>query len=721
MGAKKLNNINKVSLELMKNEVSLELTKNEVRDITEALIKREPLDDKYRFLLFKNKRQVELGWNGKNPDICQTVLPFQTIEHIDEPRKEITDEQLPLIDPISKRQKGGWTNKLIWGDNKLILSSLKNGLMRKEIEKAGGLKLIYIDPPFNVKADFSMKVDVGDEQLTKTPSVLEQLAYRDTWGEGKDSFLSMIYERLSLMRDLLSDDGSIYVHCDWRVNSHIRLVMDELFGKNNFKREIIWQQNNVSGCKASVNNWVRDHDVILFYSKGSKNFQKQYQPYSEKYLKRFKHKDEKGFYRKQGKNRKQYLDISKGLLIGDVWQISNINVMAKERLGYPTQKPLALIERIIRASSNEGDLVADFFCGSGGVAEASERLGRQWICADLGKFAIHTTRKRIIQTQRELKKENKSYRAFEVLNLGKYQKDYYIGLNINSPVFNDDKTSKASKAERKKMILRKGKEFEKLILEAYGANAVEDHEIFVGEKNNRLVYISPINWHISRDDIDKITKECLKHNFTKVDVLGFAYEMGLFPKAQNEAKEKGLDINFKRIPDEVFNERISKDVHFFDVAYIEAKARQINGQVSVELANFLVINSESGIKSILQNGRSRIVVENNKAMRIKTNKKSIEKETITNTWSDWIDYWSVDFDFESKKEMRPYKNGEIKMKETGDFVFENEWQSFRTKQNKSLELKTPFYDLKKDKIRIAVKVVDILGNDTIAILEVKKK
>jgi len=328
----------------------------------------------------------------------------------------------------------------------------------------------------------------------------------------------------------------------------------------------------------------------------------------------------------------------------------------------------------------------------------------------------------MIQTQRELKKENKSYRAFEVLNLGKYQKDYYIGLNINSPVFNDDKKDKISKPEKREMILRKGKEFEKLILEAYGANVIKDHDIFVGEKNNRLVYISPINWHISRDDIDKITEECLKHKITKVDVLGFAYEMGLFPKAQNEAKEKGLDINFKRIPDEVFNSRLSKDVHFFDVAYIQAKARQINGQVSVELSNFFVMNSEKGIKSILKNGVSRIVVENNKAIRIKKNKEGIEtKDRITNTWSDWIDYWSVDFDFESKKEMRPYKNGEIKMKETGDFVFENEWQSFRTKQNKTLELKTPFHDFKKKKIKIAVKVVDILGNDTIAILEVNNE
>jgi len=716
MGARKLNNISKVS--------RLDLTNNEVRDITSALVNREPLDDKYRFLLFKNKRQVELVWHGKNQDICQIVLPFQTIEHIDEPRKEITDEQLHLIDPTTKRQKDGWMNKLIWGDNKLILSSLKNGLMRKEIEKAGGLKLIYIDSPFDVGADFSMKIDVGDEKLTKTPSVLEQLAYRDTWGEGKDSFLSMIYERLFLMKDLLSDDGSIYVHCDWRVNSHIRLAMDEVFGKENFVNEVIWCYTSGG---AGNKSFSKKHDTILIYSKSKKY---TFNPEKEKSYKEVN-------YSTGNKKVKLFKEVvktcqaPKGQKCNNIYtltypkdwiEIGMLSTASKERIGYPTQKPNALLERIIKASSNKGDLVADFFCGSGTLAEVSERLGRKWICADLGKFAIHTTRKRIIQTQRELKKENKSYRAFEVLNLGKYQKDYYIGLNINSPVFNDDKKDKISKPEKREMILRKGKEFEKLILEAYGANVIKDHDIFVGEKNNRLVYISPINWHISRDDIDKITEECLKHKITKVDVLGFAYEMGLFPKAQNSAKEKGLDINFKRIPDEVFNSRLSKDVHFFDVAYIQAKARQINGQVSVELSNFFVMNSEKGIKSILKNGVSRIVVENNKAIRIKKNKEGIEtKDRITNTWSDWIDYWSVDFDFESKKEMRPYKNGEIKMKETGDFVFENEWQSFRTKQNKTLELKTPFHDFKKKKIKIAVKVVDILGNDTIAILEVNNE
>ena len=160
------------------------------------------------------------------------MLPFQTIENVDEPRAE-DNQQLDLFDTRG-RQRKGWTNKLIWGDNKLILSSLKNGPLREEIEAQGGLKLIYIDPPFDVGADFSMDIEIGGETLTKNPNILEEIAYRDTWGKGQDSFISMIYERLSLMRDLLAEDGSIYIHCDWRVNGYIRLVLNEVFGTNFF-------------------------------------------------------------------------------------------------------------------------------------------------------------------------------------------------------------------------------------------------------------------------------------------------------------------------------------------------------------------------------------------------------------------------------------------------------------------------------------------------------
>ena len=177
------------------------------------------LDDKYRYLLFKESRQVELLWNGKTTKTSNIVLPFQSIEHIDEPRSEEKIEfQRSLFDTSGQRVQG-WSNKLIWGDNKFVLSSLQSGPLREEIEANGGIKLIYIDPPFDVGADFNTTIEIGDSSFEKAPTVLEEIAFRDTWGKGQDSFLAMIYDRLKLMHSLLADDGSIFVHCDWRLNS----------------------------------------------------------------------------------------------------------------------------------------------------------------------------------------------------------------------------------------------------------------------------------------------------------------------------------------------------------------------------------------------------------------------------------------------------------------------------------------------------------------------
>ena len=198
------------------------------------------MPEKYRFILFEDKREVELVWNGKTADVCTTVLPFQTLEHIDEPRKE-TKHQGELFDGRG-RQLQGWTNKLIWGDNKLILSSLKSGALRKQIEEAGGLKLIYIDPPFDVGADFSMDIEIGGETFHKEPNLLEQIAYRDTWGRGADSFIAMLYERLVLMRDLLASDGTIYVHMGRGVSHYVRWILDEVFGKDRAINQIIWKR-----------------------------------------------------------------------------------------------------------------------------------------------------------------------------------------------------------------------------------------------------------------------------------------------------------------------------------------------------------------------------------------------------------------------------------------------------------------------------------------------
>lgn len=246
----------------------VELTEAEKREILQCLETGKPLDDKFRFLLFGDKREVELVWNGKTSEVCNVVLPFQVIEQVDEPRGEkkkagYKQEMLFGLDGRGRQLKG-WTNKLIWGDNKLILSSLKNGPMREEIEKQGGIKLIYIDPPFDVGADFSMNIEIGDETFTKEPNILEEIAYRDTWGKGADSFIAMIYERLSLMRDLLADDGSIYVHCDWRVTSYIRNILEEIFGKDQFRNEVVWKRQS---AHSDSSKYGTVHDTIWFFSK----------------------------------------------------------------------------------------------------------------------------------------------------------------------------------------------------------------------------------------------------------------------------------------------------------------------------------------------------------------------------------------------------------------------------------------------------------------------
>lgn len=247
------------------------LSPNEIRDITALLEAGKPLPEKYRFVLFGENRNIELLWDGKSNALSDVILPFQIIEQVDEPRSEtVMKQQLGLFDSQSGRQLKGWSNKLIWGDNKFVLSSLRSGPVRDEIEKQGGIKLIYIDPPFDVGADFSINVEIGDESFEKQPSVLEELAYRDTWGKGADSFLSMIYERLTLMKDLLAEDGAIYVHCDWRMEAYIRLILEEVFGKENFMNTIVWMRDSAAkGAKKTAKQWSREGDSIIAFKKSS--------------------------------------------------------------------------------------------------------------------------------------------------------------------------------------------------------------------------------------------------------------------------------------------------------------------------------------------------------------------------------------------------------------------------------------------------------------------
>jgi hypothetical protein len=248
-----------------------QLTPAELQEVNRFLDAGKPLPDKYRFLLFEDKREVELVWNGKTNEVTNAVLPFQVIEQVDEPRAEVdTRLQMSMFDVDERgRQLKGWQNKLIWGDNKLILSSLKNGPLREEIEKQGGIKLIYIDPPFDVGADFSMDIPIGDETFLKKPNILEEIAYRDTWGKGSDSFLVMLHERLVLMRDLLAHDGSIYVHLGHQVSGYARTILDEIFGRQRFLNEITWQR---SGSHNDAGRFGNVTETIFYYSKSENYF-----------------------------------------------------------------------------------------------------------------------------------------------------------------------------------------------------------------------------------------------------------------------------------------------------------------------------------------------------------------------------------------------------------------------------------------------------------------
>lgn len=747
------------------------LTEQEQQEIIRCLEADKPLPERYRFLLFDDKREVELVWNGKTNEVCNLVLPFQTIEQVDEPRAEKasdTNAQLQLFDQRGRQQKG-WTNKLIWGDNKIILSSLKNGPMREEIERQGGLKLIYIDPPFDVGADFSMDVEIGEETFTKKPNILEEIAYRDTWGKGADSFISMLYERLILMRDLLAEDGSIYVHCDWRVNSLIRLVMDELCGTAFYRNEIRWKRQPPRGAKAISRQYAKSSDTLLYYSKTTDyTWNAQFKPYSPDYVKsKFTHRDKDGRlyridnigdysdasiadFRSRGRiydypsgkvGLIRYLDEAKGEALTDIWlDVAEVNSQAHEDTQYATQKPEALLERIIKASSNEGDLVADFFCGSGTTAAVAEKLGRKWICTDLGKFAVHTTRKRMIGVQRSLKEEGKNFRAFEILNLGRYERQHYVGVNTN-----------LREEEKRKQQDQKESAFVDLILSAYKAERVDGFECFRGVKSGRLVAIGPVNLPVTRLFVEELILEARKKRITKADILGFEFEMGLFPNVLDEARGKGIDISPKYIPADVFDKRAVErgQVAFHDVAAIEVKPIIVAPKkktdmptVAIELTDFSVFYSQESIRDAeesLKNKGSRIVVENGQIVKVTKDAKGIVKrDVLTRQWTDWIDYWAVDFNYESKREIIRVKKEitgdpqsllpvagpdqqnlpEWEEQWTGEYIFENEWQSFRTKKDRSLELTSTPHECVPGRRKIAIKVVDIFGNDTMTIIDI---
>jgi DNA modification methylase len=596
--------------------------------------------------------KTELVWpgkydeNGKRREVERISLPFQIIETINESRasREAAKRPQQTLFDIWEAKEGdtfeeGWKNKLIWGDNKLVMSSL--------LEKfAGKIDLIYIDPPFATGADFNFTAQIGEGglEVMKEQSIIEEKAYRDTWGKGLSSYLEMMYERLLLARDLLSPQGSIYIHCDQRVNSHLRLIMDEIFGPKNYLNELIW---NYATGGASREHYARKHDTLLFYVSGTeyKFFPDRVkEPRTEKAMKRAQ--IPKGARIKADDSLK---------LPTDVWQIPALNPMAVERLDFPTQKPEELLEKIIEASSNPGDLVADFFCGSGTTLAVAEKLGRRWIGCDLSRFAIHVTRKRLLEIE--------NCKPFEVLNLGKYERKYWAGVT-----FGDKK-----KSDQQIIIFQ----YIAFILKLYGAEPLTGMQHLHGKKGKAVIHVGAVDAPVTIDEINACLDECAAIKQSELHVLGWEWEMGLYDLIIDVAKGRGIKLVLRTIPREVMEQQaVDKgDIQFFELAYLEVEIKkEKKRKVTVILKDFVIPNTE-------------LIPED---VREKVKK-----------WSDYIDYWAVDWNFQND-------------------TFMNGWVTYRTRKDRTLSLKSdPHTYEKPGKYTIMVKVVDIFGIDTSQAFEVE--
>jgi DNA modification methylase len=615
------------------------------------------------------EQELPLGlyWKGKRTTVDRIVLPFQSlevIETINESRATREKEKGSMFRQDPNAIEVEWRNKLIWGDNKYVMNAL--------LEKyAGQIDLIYIDPPFATGANFSTTVTIGDEEIehTKEASAMEELVYRDTWGKGLDSFLQMMYDRLVLMRELLSDKGSIYVHVDWRVSHYLKLLMDEIFGNEYFRNEVVWHYEKWTS--PSSTSYQKNHDIIFFYSKGKStafNIQKVITD-------NLKEKYEKGYlfgggggseglvvYDETKPKVKELIASGKykvvyakaeGKPLSDVWRIPFINPVANERLDYPTQKPEELLERIVKASSNQGDLVADFFCGSGTTAAVAEKLGRRWITSDLGRYAIHTTRKRMLEIE--------GCKPFEILNIGKYERQYWQTIQFGN------KTPEQTLAE-----------YFAFVLKLYKAEALPGSAYIHGKKGNKLVHIGSVEAPVTFGDVQNALEDTRRMKQKELVVLGWEWEMGLHDVVEQEAAKAGIKLTLLSIPREAMDKRAvdAGDIQFFELAYLETEVKKSVHGYQINLNDFVIPNLDLIPAEV---------------------KKMIKK------WSDYIDYWSVDWD---------YKND----------TFHNQWQSYRTKKDRNLELTTDpkQYDKKGD-YRIMVKVIDIFGNDTTHIIELQHR
>jgi len=655
----------------------------------------------------RNKENKELNqvtrtglyWPGKRTEVERVALPFQVVETVNVSRA--TREELPLFAGTEGQEAEGWRNKLIWGENKYIMASLLDQGF------AGKIDLIYIDPPFATGADFSIKMKVGDEKWTKEASIIEEKAYRDTWGKGMDSYLQMMYDRLVLIRELLADNGSVYVHLDWRVSHYVKIFMDEIFGKENFRNEITWRRQIPRGMKVYARYLPYSADYILLYTKTDSArwnpIEKENLITIEEAEKKYM-KDEKGYFRTsdpgtysneslirlyhegriyvsrggkviidggklsttKGKIGVKYYRERRGNFVvektvaDNIWDdIPGLGVVSSEYIGFPTQKPQALLDRIIKASSNEGDIVADFFCGSGTTGTVAEKLGRRWIMADLSRFAIQVTRKRLLDIS--------DCKPFEILDLGKYERQYWR-VHVNGQGIKQDE------------VLARYLDF---IVQLYRGECVTGFTHLHGRKAGRMVHVGGVDVPVTLSEINDALDECAANRFRGLDVLGWEWEMGLHDLVTVEGRKRGVDLRLLTIPREVMNPRAVKagDIEFYELAYLDVTLERRGSETQVVLKNFIIPNEDLVPAEV--------------------------REKIKR-WSDYVDFWGVDWDFQ------------------GD-TFHNQWQSYRTRKHPALRLESDWHTCDRPglsaraqagKYQVMVKVIDIFGNDTTKLLQV---
>ena len=609
-----------------------------------------------------------LTWKNKRTEVEKVLLPFQKVETINLARANAnTLAEYPTQD------ESHWKNKLIWGDNKYVLASLLS-------EYSGKIKLIYIDPPFFTGTNMTMTIDIGDHEAVKEPSSLEEVAYRNMWKDGPSSFFQYIYDRLVIMKDLLSNDGSIWVRFDYHYSHYIKAILDEIFDYDNFRNEIVVNRTKKNVMVSRTQSMFPTATDSLFLYSRSENFSLVQTTVKGDRMREgfWRHMDDsagqgtaKIFFGKSmdppsGKHWKFSQDnidkmISEGKLRlnpktgrPEYWVEAKNEMILDSKwtdipgysfsTGYPTENSEQLLERAILSASNPGDIVADFFAGSGTTVAVAEKLGRRWIAADIGRFSIHTIRKRILDIPQS--------RPFEILNLGKYERQIWASENIG-PTY---------------------KNYVDFILELYKAKPVNGMNNINGTIAGRAVHVGPVDYAVTREEILSAVEDAKRLGFRSLDILGWEWEMGLNETISKEVNEQfEISISLKLIPREVMDRRAveSGEIEFFELAALTATTIKNGNRISVRLENFIIPNPEMIPNSIF----SKIT-----------------------RWSDFIDYWSIDWNYDGE--------------------FHNEWQSFRTKRSRVLELESRDHIYEEGKHSIMVKVIDIFGNDTSTVLEV---